>query len=360
MFPFWRVILSVCLGMLLGLGFISRLLFLFPTVPSVPPSWEFLGAPLAIPTSTPALHPENALAIAPRIVFVGDMMFDRNVAKRVQQNKNPNYPFIKLPPKWFATFDYAVANLEGPATDQRRPPEKSIDFLNPTSTIPTLVSQGIDAVSLANNHALDQGTEGYKDSVARLRQAGLLVFGKEIQEDASAVATTTIQGQRFAFVGFNITDHALDLAKAQKILENAKAGADHVIVFMHWGEEYHATPTADQKTLAHWLVDHGADVVIGGHPHWVEGMESYKGKPIVYSLGNFIFDQDFSEETKEGLAVALTFKNNEIDIQPIPVQIDLSQPRILEGEELKTRLTKLANISNPALKEQIEAGLVKF
>lgn len=287
-------------------------------------------------------------------------MLDRNVAKRGQLAHDPGYPFRRLLSGWFDQVDEAVANLEGPVTDKRRPPEKSIDFQFDPSVVDVLKEQGIDAFSQANNHTLDQGRLGAEDSHARLKAAGFLVFGDEVRDDDIAFATTTIHGQRFAFVGFNTTNNPLDEHDASSTLAKAYALADHVIVFMHWGIEYRDHPPQTVIDEAHWLIDHGADIVIGGHPHWVQGFDIYKGHPIVYSLGNFIFDQDFSKETREGLALKLTIDESHVLIEPIPIQIDLSQPRVLEGIERTARLTHLADISAPSLREQIQRGKVTF
>lgn len=271
-----------------------------------------------------------AVSTSVRMLIVGDIMMDRNVAKRMKDAKDPSYPFRKLPERWFESYDYAVANLEGPVTDKRRPPEKSIDFLFDPTVIPVLKEQGIDAFSQANNHALDQGTAGYIDSVARLREAGFLIFGHQVRDDEVALATTTIKGRRFAFLGFNTTDNPLDRISAQRVIALARAEADEVIALVHWGQEYRHVPDPSTVELAHWLIDQDVDVVIGGHPHWVQGIERYKGRPIVYSLGNFIFDQDFSEKTTQGLAVELTFNDKGIVLVPIPLKILKSQPMLTD------------------------------
>ncbi len=280
-------------------------------------------------------EPSVATPAEARILFVGDIMLDRNVAARMKAADDSAYPFRKLPSGWFDSFDYAVANLEGVVTDKRRPPEKSIDFQFDPSVIPMLKEQGLDAFSQANNHSLDQGAVGYADSVRRLREAGFLVFGHQVRDDVMSLATTTVKGIRIAFLGFNTTDNALDRAAAAPVLAQAASSSDVVIAYMHWGIEYQDTPDPASVELSHWLIDHGVDAVIGGHPHWARGFSSYKGKPIAWSLGNFVFDQDFSERTRQGLAVALTVTKGSISMESIPVQIDKSQPRIVEGEEKK-------------------------
>ncbi len=326
--------------------------------------------PAFIPTIVPSLGeaidwrlpPSNIVTSTDRgavtLLFVGDIMLDRQVAERSQKAKDLAYPFQKLPVDWFQQVDYAIANLEGPVTDKRRPPEKTIDFQFDPSVIPILKEQGIDAVSQANNHALDQGRTGSEDSRARLQAAGFLVFGDQVHDDEIALATTTIRGQHFAFVGFNTTDNPLDLNAASSTLDLAHTSAERVIVYMHWGPEYKNRPPASIIKEAQWLIDHGADIVIGGHPHWVQGIELYKNKPIVYSLGNFIFDQDFSRETKEGLAMKITIEETQLLLEPVPLQINLSQPTVVEGEGRDKRLKELSAISDPFLKEQILAGKI--
>jgi poly-gamma-glutamate synthesis protein (capsule biosynthesis protein) len=145
------------------------------------------------------------------------------------------------------------------------------------------------------------------------------------------LATTTVNGVRIALVGFNTTDNALDEMAASSTLTLARQESDKVIVFMHWGLEYRHMPPDIVREQAHWLIDHGADIVIGGHPHWVQGVEKYEGKPIVYSLGNFIFDQYFSKETQQGLAVVLTLNKEGTQLDLIPLRSEQSQPFLAEG-----------------------------
>lgn len=358
----WRLSGAVCVGIALGIASWIIVLSTCPTIPNfrvLLHSLEFSS--LAKPT-TPIVGdgidtPEQNGA---RLLFVGDIMLDRHVAERTRLSGNPSYPFLKLPSGWFDSFDFAAANLEGPITDRRRAPEKSIDFLFDPSVIPVLKAQGFDAFSQANNHALDQGATGYEDSVRRLRDAGFLVFGHQVSDGSISLATTTIRGIKFAFVGYNTTDNALDKAEAGPIIQQAKQEADFVIAVIHAGAEYKDRPQAGTIADVHWLIDQGVDAVIGGHPHWVEGFSSYKGKPIAWSLGNFIFDQDFSTETRQGLAVVLTVKSGKISLEPIPIQINQSQPTLVEGGDLAKRLQSLANISDEDLRDQIRAGKIEL
>ncbi|MCK9361553.1 CapA family protein [Patescibacteria group bacterium] len=359
----WRLSGAVCTGIALGIGAWIGILSFQPKVPNFRVLLHSLERPMLAGAASPIVGggmDTPAQEIEARLLFVGDIMLDRNVAYRTRQSGNPNYPFQKLPAGWFDSFDYAVGNLEGPVTDRRRSPEKSIDFIFDPSVVPVLKAQGLDAFSQANNHALDQGAAGYEDSVRRLREAGLLVFGHQVLDGSLSLATTTVRGVRFAFVGYNTTDNPIDKTQAGPVIQQAAREVDFVIAFTHWGEEYKDRPQAGMIADAHWLVDQGADAVIGGHPHWAQGFSSYKGKPIAWSLGNFIFDQDWSVQTRQGLAVAFTVKGGKITLEPIPLNIDQSRPTLLQGEELIKRLQGLANISDEGLRDQIRAGKMEF
>lgn len=307
-----------------------------------------------LPTSAPRVDSAS-------IVFVGDVMLDRNVATRIRKAGTDAYPFAKIDgdPR-FAGADLRVMNLEGPVTVRRAAPDKGqVDFLFDPRFVPVLKAAGFDAVSQANNHTLDQGRAGADDSRRRLLAGGLLAFGDETRDDdAVAVATTTVRGRRIAFVGFNEASDRMDEAAASSALALARASADTVIAVMHWGTEYQNRPARDVIRRAHWLIDNGADVVVGGHPHWEQGISVYNGKPILWSLGNFVFDQDWSAKTKKGLAVRLTVSDQEYAIELNPVQIDASQPRFLDGAERDTRLRDLASVSDASLTHQIIQGRI--
>ncbi|MEI7511860.1 MAG: CapA family protein [Candidatus Uhrbacteria bacterium] len=354
----WRVARAVSLGAVFGMSL-----------------WTFLPVPQTPHVKTVELKRDTLMSAygvirdrgipvadekSAHLLMVGDMMFDRNVAARTKAAKDPEYPFRKLPENWFNSFDYAIANLEGVVTDQRRSPVKSIDFMFDPSIVATLKKRGIDAVSQANNHALDQGSPGNADSMRRLREGGLLAFGHQVDDGAISLATTTVNGIRIAFLGYNTTDNPLDREQALPIIQAAASSSDIVIAYVHWGIEYQDHPEAASIDLSHWLIDQGVDVVIGGHPHWERGFSSYKGHPIAWSLGNFIFDQDFSKQTEQGLAIGLTLRGGSIEIEPIPMTIIKSQPEIASSVERTARLEALAKVSDPDLRDQIRAGKMVF
>jgi poly-gamma-glutamate synthesis protein (capsule biosynthesis protein) len=354
-----RISGSICIG--IALGVFAWMLLPLPRVPVIEAFSDTRILSLAMPRgfifARGLITPEQNDI---RIVFVGDMMFDREVAARIRKAEDPAYPFSDLPAGWFDSFDFAVANLEGPVSDSRRAPAKSIDFLFDPSIIPVLKAEGIDAVSQANNHALDQGEAGFEDSVWRLREAGVFAFGHQVDDGPVSLATTTVRGRRIALLGFNTTDNALNRDQAASVIAAVREEADVVIAFVHWGTEYRDRPDASSIDTAQWLIDQGADAVIGAHPHWAQGFSSYKGKPIAWSLGNFIFDQDWSAKTRQGLTVALSIKGENIELEPIPIQIDQSRPHIVTGEDRAKRLDALAELSDEDLREQIRAGKIGF
>jgi poly-gamma-glutamate synthesis protein (capsule biosynthesis protein) len=309
----------------------------------------------------PVASPPDSLSI----LFLGDIMLDRNVTGRMKKANDPLYPFANIRDEqgqYFHGQDLVVANLEGPVTAVRRPPVKTIDFAFDPSVVQALKAVGINAVSQANNHTLDQGRAGADDSRRNLSDAGVAAFGDEVRDDlASSLSVVTVRGERIALLGFNITDHSMDRVAVAKDIEEAKATSSRVIVMMHWGTEYTAAPNTSQTELAHWFIDQDVDAVIGGHPHWMESVEVYKNHPIVYSLGNFVFDQDWSVETQFGLAVKLVFSEaSSTELQLLPVSIVKSQPHFLTGTERDARLNRLASISDSSLALQIKEGKIEI
>lgn len=298
------------------------------------------------------------------ILFIGDIMLDRTVETRISRSKDLFYPFRKLegePGEFFRGQDMVVANIECPITDIYRAPQKEIDFACSSKLAPVLAAVGIDAVSQANNHTLDQGRVGLEESRQNLTDAGLAVFGDQVEDDeASAMTLVEQEKGKVALIGWNTTDNKLDRDDASLVIASAKEKADHVIVFMHWGSEYRKQPNQSETELAHWLIDQGVDAVIGAHPHWMQTVEVYQNKPIVYSLGNFIFDQDWSFETRNGLAVKLIFGDEYNELELWPVRINQSQAEFLVGADRETRLKRLADISDPGIREGILRGVLRM
>lgn len=295
------------------------------------------------------------------LLSVGDMMFDRNV-RTWMEKEGEEYPFAKIrgtEDRFFRGTDILMGNLEG-AISARRPPEKSIDFAFDESVAGLVQGLGFDVVSLANNHALDQGRDGMASTQAALREAGVGFFGDQVNDDTPAWETT-VRGKKIAFLGYNTTDNPLNEAQAEQAVRAAKSKNDIVIVMMHWGAEYTERPPQSVINHGRKLVDWGADVVIGAHPHVMQGMEVYNNKPIFWSLGNFIFDQYWSTETQRGLALGLAISVKQTTVYLYPLVSANSQPRLAVGDEDRALLSAFASRSDLSeeLRAQAKTGIIE-
>ncbi len=298
--------------------------------------------------------------------FFGDIMLDRNVAKNMGA-KGLDYIFEKLKGqenRFFDGVDMFVANLEGPFAPKRIKTSKSIAFRFDPALAPQLKKYNFTAFNLANNHSYDMGAANVTFTRQTLAKNGFGFFGDELNEGPmyTWVASQTSPNLSFvkerdttppssaeervggevppqspnsiAFLGIHNTYHEPDLKKVEQALVDAKQKARYVIVNVHWGEEYKRLSNKKQQNFAHWLVDHGATAVIGHHPHVVEEMEIYKNAPIFYSLGNFIFDQYFSQDTQEGLSVGLILENGGVEsIHLLPFFGVKSQVKLMTGSQ---------------------------
>ncbi|MEO7665142.1 MAG: CapA family protein, partial [Candidatus Limnocylindrales bacterium] len=242
--------------------------------------------------------------------------------------------------------DLAIANFENPAPDAFRFHSNGTVFSANPALIAGLKDAGIDFVSLANNHIRDAGAKGILQTIDHLDGFGIAHAGAGANLAAARTpALLHAGGQTVAILGYDTiaggyfaTDSragSAPLTAANVTVDVAaarKAGADIVIVFPHWGTEYDPTPFKGQRTLAQAAIDAGADMVIGNHAHWAAGMEVYKGKPIWYALGNFVFDQTWSEPTMEGITLELTFDGArlvQIRMRPHLI-LDRAQPNFMD------------------------------
>jgi len=248
-----------------------------------------------------------------RILFVGDIMLDRGVIYYSEKSagKNANgFIFEKIHQELLKN-DIVVANLEGPITDnesvsisaKQDSPEIFYFTFNP-SWAKTLSENNIRLVDLGNNHILNFGGQGLAETKKYLREAGVDYFGAPDYPKSIAIE---INGIKVAFISYNEFSayNKIEAESAIEEIEAAKKHADIIIVFAHWGAEYVPVPADSVRELSHKFIDEGADLIIGSHPHVIQPVEVYKNKRIYYSLGNFIFDQYFSEETKKGLGVVV-------------------------------------------------------
>lgn len=254
------------------------------------------------------------------ITIVGDMMFDRYVRK-LMDTYGEGYPFAKI----HLDADIVIGNLEGTITENQSIAKKDVlRFTFDPKVADLLKKNNFTAVSLANNHSRDFGYTGYTDTIKFLNEAGIGYFGDwENYDNLSYIKE--IKGKRIEFIGF----HEFSYINFDRVLTTiASSTADLTIVFPHWGVEYEKEPSTLQKTLARKFIDAGADAVIGAHPHVTQTIEWYKEKPIVYSMGNFIFDQYADTDTKKGTLVKITLDDTP-HYQFIDVYAEKSQPTVI-------------------------------
>lgn len=266
---------------------------------------------------------------AARVSFIagGDIMLSRGVARAIERTTDPLIPFSGLD-QLLRSTDFNFANLESPIAPHDNAFGAGLIFNTKRRDIAGLKEYSFRALNLANNHALDQGLAGLRSTRAILSNEGLEHFGAgEDLSEAWKARIIEIRGVRIGFVGASyasVNDGGKStnrhLARiedtdrlAASIAEARTSGADLVVATMHAGDEYTREPNAAQKAFAHSAIDHGADIVIGSHPHWVQTIERYRGKLIFYSLGNMIFDQEWSRDTKEGLLLRITAAKPHLD-----------------------------------------------
>lgn len=274
----------------------------------------------------PILQKENKIDDTTTIYFVGDIMLTRGVEASVKKNFNGNYGALFENLKELKNADILFGNLEGAVSDKGNNVGSKYSFRMNPEILPILKEAGFDIFSFANNHIGDWNISAFKDSLARLEENQILKTGAGFDKNET-INPTIIQnnGVIFGFLGFSDVGPNWMEAKEnnpgillasdpnfESIINNASRKCDILIVSFHWGEEYKTIHNKRQETLAHLAIDSGANIVIGHHPHVIQDIEIYKNSPIVYSLGNFIFDQYFSKETMRGMLFMATFEGKEL------------------------------------------------
>mgnify|MGYP001127086822 CR=1 FL=1 len=315
------------------------------------------AAPLAEPPSVPAFT----------IVAVGDILLGRTVHRVMERTGDWAAPF-RLVASVLADADLTVANLECALTSSFSPPEDpyTMRFMSVPKAVEGLLLAGIDVVSLANNHSMDFGPVGLRDTIAVLDAHGIAHIGAgETLAVARRPAVFDISGTQVAILGFDGVSAGWYGARAsgpgtvplepELLKEDVAAAAelaDVVVPFFHWGIEYTPGPTQEQQRLARVAIDAGATLVLGSHPHWVQGFEFYEGRPIFYSLGNFVFDQEWSMETKEGVILRLHFEGARLlsfALDPVIIE-DFHRPRLAGDEERRVVLERIRAASQQLLR----------
>lgn len=258
-----------------------------------------------------------------RIVLGGDVMLGRSVLTKSESLGDYSYPFNKIR-GFLKGSDLVFVNLEAPIVENCPRTDGGMIFCTDPKMIQGLIDANIKVVNLENNHTLNYGQKGLGDTKKYLLEKGINFVGygeTSIQE---------INNIRFGFIGFDFVSKKLS-EKDLSLIAKTKTSVDILIVSVHWGSEYQKKAGSVQRDIAKKLVNNGADVIVGHHPHWVQDFEKIDNSLVYYSLGNMVFDQMWSEETKKGLLVELTFDGLRLirDVRT-PIRMDnLGQPSVV-------------------------------
>ena len=301
-------------------------------------------------TPTPTMAPVSlTVSVVGDCTLGTDENFDYDTSLNAYyENYGADYFFSNVKSIFFAD-DLTIANFEGTLTDSEDREDKEYAFKAPAEYAGILTSGSVEAVNTANNHSHDYGNQGYEDTISALDSAGILNFGYD------KTLVTEVKGIKVGLVGiYELKDHLERKEQLKQNIAKVKAeGAQITIVIFHWGNEKEEVPDSNQTTLAHLAIDEGADLVCGHHPHVLQGIEEYKGKNIVYSLGNFCFGGNQYPSDMDTMIFQQTFTvdqngvkaDNVTNIIPCSVSSDSDynnyQPTPAEGDEAARILNKI-------------------
>ena len=306
-------------------------------------------------TPEPKMDPVSlTLSVVGDCTLGTDENFDYDTSLNVYyENYGADY-FMANVKSIFSADDLTIANFEGTLTESTEREDKQFAFKAPASYADILTSGSVEAVNTANNHSHDYGEESFNDTLKALDAANIIHFGYD------ETAVTEVKGVKVGLVGiYELNDH---LGREEQLKQNiAKVkqdGAQLIVVIFHWGNEKEEVPDENQKTLGHLAIDEGADLVCGHHPHVLQGIEEYKGKNIVYSLGNFCFGGNAYPSDMDTIIFQQTFTidqngvkdDNVTNIIPCSISSDSDynnyQPTPAEGEEATRIIQKIQERSS--------------
>lgn len=299
------------------------------------------------------------------ILFCGDIMLDWGI-KTVIDKYGFDYP-LKRMKELLLEFDFRFCNLECPLSEEGEPHvDKKYIFLGEPQYIQLLINGYIDGVTLANNHSCDFGEIALMNTMTNLSFSGIQYTGAGIDsETARLPILIEKKNVRVAIFGYSTialrgsyaTTKNPGIAKAslsliRRDIQKFRRFNDFIVISLHWGIEYSDYPTEKQIDMAHNIIDCGADVIIGHHPHIYQGIEIYKGKPIIYSLGNYIFGS-INEDVRDNIMVSIRFTKESIDLlRVIPINGNREkenrfQYHVLSREKAGDLFSHLKFISKP-------------
>ena len=346
--PLADFVIAALAGVLVGGAVLATVLMLHaskratppPPVPETHAPAEITPPPKAVtpeeavtPAAAPALQPGQA-----SLVLVGDVMLSRNVEKSLRENhRDFTFPFQKTAP-WLRSADIAFANLECPVSGRGEELRKNYTFNAPPECVEGLVYAGFDVLSLANNHTLDYGPVALADTFRLLNEQNIRVLGLSTNEAPQEPVIVEANGVRVGFLGYCDPVPPYSCAKEFQVFDERppeattdalerdiaalRPNVDVLVVSLSWGVEYTPEPTEQSKTLGRFIIDQGADIVAGHHPHVQHEPELYNGGLIIYSMGNFVFDQWSRPSTRlSRLYRVIVDKQGLVSAEYLPLEI---------------------------------------
>ncbi|WP_134702729.1 CapA family protein [Ammoniphilus sp. YIM 78166] len=307
------------------------------------------------------LRKQYEAALPPiRILFAGDAMFDGSVKTAVRKH-GPDYPFLFVKEE-VQKADYAIVNLETAVTNRgEKDSVQKFNFRSDPISLKGVKNAGFDMVSLGNNHALDYGKEGFLDTLKYLKEQDLKFIGAGINlEEAFRAEKVEINGKTIKFMAFSrflpsttwyAQKNRPGMASAYQegpvleAIKREKKDTDYLLVYIHWGVERDTRPQAWQRSFAKKMIDAGADGIVGAHPHVLQGFEYYKGKPIAYSIGNFVFPDYVKGPTAQTGLLTVQLKKDKVGLEFKPYYIKSNQVTAISKKEQEDLLKYLESIS---------------
>jgi poly-gamma-glutamate capsule biosynthesis protein CapA/YwtB (metallophosphatase superfamily) len=329
-----------------------------------------LRSPSAYRPSTPATRPLTPTVTTTTVA--GDIMLGRGVAAAHPGDLGaPLRPLARR----LRSADLTVGNLESTLSDDGLPRQPGDDsFAADPAVVPALAAAGFDVLSLANNHTGDYGTEAFRQTLRRIDRSSIRRVGAGTDApDAWRPVVLRRDGTSFGFVAFNAIGETpratangpgaaevrmqprtgplnrADLGRLTETITRLADRVDVVIALPHWGDQYTNVPVPDQRRVGAAMIDAGADLVVGGHPHWVQGVQVHRDRLVVHSLGNFIFDMDFYPENEEGVLLELVWWDDELmgaRFVPYVIGGDFV-PRLASGPRADDTMDRLWSASDP-------------
>jgi poly-gamma-glutamate capsule biosynthesis protein CapA/YwtB (metallophosphatase superfamily) len=327
-----------------------------------------MNTPLPTPASTTQSTLEPTEQPTTRIWFTGDINPGRCVALQLIEADDFTIPYQALAADLQAA-DLLVGSLDGSVTDRADPADcpTTMSLNGPTRIVEGFTYAGFDLMTVATNHVKNCGIVGcwddaMLDSIDTLREAGITVVGGGHNlEEAGQYAIIEQNGVKFAFIGTTTVGAEMWATEAEPgtnplkheiiaaQIADARQNADVVIVLAQWGSEYQHEPNWDQFDLAGTMMEAGADLVIGNQAHWVQGIEHFPNGLVAYGLGNFVFDQNWSLKTRQGVIFEAIFRGDQLESwQLLPIVIEKAnyQPRWATDEEAAEILGNIETASN--------------